>query len=147
LLKGLPVEEGQVKRAAELITPTMHHIYGDLFDVKVCTLASSFLHSRGCFTDSSACMTQATDGAINVAYTTEELEPHVDLAYYESAPGIQMLMCHSFGAKVIGGESTFVDAFLVAQVCTHRVLLFGRVYVCVCVFVRVASFLFLCGMG
>ena len=29
----------------------------------------------------------ATENAINVAYTSQELELHVDLVYYESPPG------------------------------------------------------------
>lgn len=39
----------------------------------------------------------------------------MDLAYYESPPGIQFLHALRFDETVRGGESTFVDTFAVAQ--------------------------------
>ena len=49
--------------------------------------------------------------AVNLAYTTEELLPHMDLTYYESPPGIQFLHALRFDDGVKGGDSTFVDSF------------------------------------
>jgi gamma-butyrobetaine dioxygenase len=50
----------------------------------------------------------------NIAYSGAFLDLHNDLAYYESMPGIQLLHCQSYHAKVTGGESFFVDAFAAA---------------------------------
>jgi len=52
---------------------------------------------------------------INVAYTSGELALHQDLAYYESPPGLQLLLCREFDEGVLGGESTFADAFAMAE--------------------------------
>jgi len=49
----------------------------------------------------------------NVAYTCNRLEPHMDLCYYESVPGIQILHCMEY--KSSGGENFFVDSFKVAE--------------------------------
>lgn len=51
----------------------------------------------------------------NVAYTTAELDLHLDLAYYESTPGLQLLHMQR-NDRVVGGESFFLDAFYVAEV-------------------------------
>jgi hypothetical protein len=51
----------------------------------------------------------------NIAYTGEFLDLHCDLSYYESMPGLQMLLCRQFDDDVTGGESFFVDAFAAAQ--------------------------------
>ena len=53
-------------------------------------------------------------GSNNVAYTSLELCPHQDLAYYESPPGMQLLHCVSNGKGVIGGESLLIDAMAAA---------------------------------
>ncbi len=53
-------------------------------------------------------------GSNNVAYTSLELCPHQDLAYYESPPGMQLLHCVANGVGVIGGESLLVDAMAAA---------------------------------
>ena len=39
----------------------------------------------------------------------------MDLAYYESPPGLQFLHCRRFDADVAGGESTFLDGHLAAE--------------------------------
>ncbi|KAJ7388315.1 hypothetical protein OS493_038574 [Desmophyllum pertusum] len=52
---------------------------------------------------------------INIAYSTAGLDYHMDLMYYESAPGLQLLHCLRFDPEVEGGESTFVDSFHVAE--------------------------------
>jgi alpha-ketoglutarate-dependent taurine dioxygenase len=54
------------------------------------------------------------EGSNNVAYTSLELCPHQDLAYYESPPGMQLLHCVANGAGVIGGESLLIDAMAAA---------------------------------
>ncbi|KAK6336351.1 hypothetical protein TWF696_001912 [Orbilia brochopaga] len=48
----------------------------------------------------------------NIAYTSLDLGPHMDLLYFESPPGIQFLHCIENTVK--GGQSYFVDAFLSA---------------------------------
>ena len=35
----------------------------------------------------------ATEDASDVAYTTDELLPHSDQNFFESAPGVQILFC------------------------------------------------------
>jgi len=51
----------------------------------------------------------------NVAYTSAPLAPHMDLAYYESPPGMQLLHCASMGRTVSGGESTLIDGMAAAH--------------------------------
>lgn len=53
-------------------------------------------------------------GSNNVAYTSHELCPHQDLAYYESPPGMQLLHCVANGSGVVGGESLLIDAMAAA---------------------------------
>jgi len=59
---------------------------------------------------------EATVNPINVAYSSEALAPHQDLAYYESPPGIQLLHCLEFDPKIEGGNSTFVDGHAAAEI-------------------------------
>jgi len=47
--------------------------------------------------------------AHNIAYTTDALPPHHDLAYYVSKPGLQLLHCVK-NEGVHGGESVLIDA-------------------------------------
>jgi gamma-butyrobetaine dioxygenase len=49
----------------------------------------------------------------NVAYTSVELRPHVDLVNHEHPPGMQFLHC--LVADAPGGESTLVDGFWIAD--------------------------------
>lgn len=51
--------------------------------------------------------------AKNVAYTSVYLPVHMDLCYYESPPGIQLLHVIENSAK--GGESLFADAYAAAK--------------------------------
>jgi alpha-ketoglutarate-dependent taurine dioxygenase len=44
----------------------------------------------------------------------------MDLAYYESPPGIQLLNCMAFPSTVKGGESTFLDTFVLAELLRER---------------------------
>ena len=81
-----------VRVVAGLVGPMQPNIYGDLFDVV----------SKG-------------DAAINLAYTSEAIGPHMDLCYYESPPGLQLLHCLRFDDDVVGGESLLIDAFAAAE--------------------------------
>ncbi|KAK9390183.1 taurine catabolism dioxygenase TauD, TfdA family-domain-containing protein [Lipomyces mesembrius] len=47
--------------------------------------------------------------AKNIAYTSESLPLHMDLLYYESPPGVQLLHCIANHAE--GGESVYADSF------------------------------------
>jgi hypothetical protein len=91
LVRRVPLADGAVRRVAELICPLQTTIYGDYWDVK------------------------SDPQPINVAYSDVELDFHMDLAYYESPPGIQFLHCVRFDECVTGGESLFVDAFHAAM--------------------------------
>ena len=62
---GAATEVDGVRFIAELIGPMQPNIYGSIFDVI----------SKG-------------DAAENLAYTSEEIGPHMDLCYYESPPGL-----------------------------------------------------------
>jgi gamma-butyrobetaine dioxygenase len=48
------------------------------------------------------------------------LEPHVDLAYCEAPPGLQILHCAAFDAAVAGGESTLLDGWHAAELLRAR---------------------------
>ena len=91
LLRGVPTDAAMVRLVAELVAPVQHTIYGETWDVL------------------------ADPKPINVAYSTAELDFHMDLSYYESPPGIQFLHCVRFDDCVKGGESVFVDAWYVAE--------------------------------
>ncbi|GBG29905.1 Trimethyllysine dioxygenase, partial [Hondaea fermentalgiana] len=91
MIRETPVEEGTVKKVANLVGSCSHAIYGETFDVK------------------------ATPKPINIAYSDKALEPHMDLAYYESPPGVQFLHCLRFDEGVKGGDSTLIDAHAVAE--------------------------------
>lgn len=91
IVNSVPVESGMVKTVASRIAPTQQHIYGDVFDVK------------------------SEPNPINIAYSNVGLDPHVDLAYLESPPGLQFLHCLHFDDDVVGGLSTLVDVFEAAE--------------------------------
>ena len=90
-LVNVPTIEETIQTVASRICPTIETLYGRTFDVRV------------------------EKKAINIAYTSTALEPHMDLAYYESPPGIQMLHCLEFSQNIVGGESTFLDTFVLAN--------------------------------
>jgi alpha-ketoglutarate-dependent taurine dioxygenase len=56
----------------------------------------------------------------NVAYTAEYLDYHHDLVYYQSPPGLQLLHCAKFDSCVTGGESLFIDGFMIAEELRRR---------------------------
>ncbi|GAV03969.1 hypothetical protein RvY_14322 [Ramazzottius varieornatus] len=90
---GLPTTPGTVKKFVQDVfnLPVQRTIYGEVFDV------------------------MSTDKPINVAYSNAELKPHMDLVYYESPPGLQLLHCLKFDESVQGGESILIDGFDVAE--------------------------------
>ena len=83
-----------VRLVAELIAPVQRTIYGDTWDVL------------------------ATPEPINVAYSTVELDFHMDLSYYESPPGIQLLHCVRYrpkGRNIIPPDRQFSCNFPVTR--------------------------------
>ncbi|XP_038073545.1 probable gamma-butyrobetaine dioxygenase isoform X2 [Patiria miniata] len=91
LVKEVPCEVGHICKVAELVAPVQETLYGKTFTV------------------------EATEDAINVAYTPVALELHMDLVYFQSPPGLQLLHCLKFDEQVTGGESLFLDVMHVAQ--------------------------------
>ena len=91
VLRDVPQEEGAVLRVSGLVGPPSHTIYGDTFSVKV------------------------DPDPINIAYSDAPLEYHMDLAYFESPPGLQFLHAIQFDEAIVGGLSTFIDAHAVAE--------------------------------
>ena len=87
ILRGVPAEPRNVEHVASLIAVPQDLIYGKVFDVL------------------------SVENPINAAYSSIELPLHIDLAYYESPPGLQLLHCIRFDSCVTGGESRFLDAF------------------------------------
>ncbi|XP_070538948.1 gamma-butyrobetaine dioxygenase-like isoform X2 [Ptychodera flava] len=90
LVTDVPAEDNQVGKVAQLIAPIQRTMYGEIFDV------------------------QSTPKPINVAYSSTKLGFHMDLVYYESPPGLQLLHCMRFDPEVTGGDSLFLDSFQVA---------------------------------
>lgn len=79
--------------AASLVGPIQPNIYGDTWDV----------------------ISKGEHAGINLAYTTAAIGPHMDLCYYESPPGLQLLHCRTFDDDVRGGDSLLIDGFAVAD--------------------------------
>ncbi|XP_054758399.2 2-(trimethylamino)ethylphosphonate dioxygenase-like [Lytechinus pictus] len=91
ILNNVPLNHESVTKVANLIGPVTETLYGPSFDVR------------------------SEDKPINVAYSSVSLGFHIDLAYYESPPGLQLLHCLQFDNVVTGGESIFIDAFYIAE--------------------------------
>lgn len=92
LVKNVPVvDEANVLKVARRIGPVQETIYGISFDV------------------------YSTPDPINIAYSDVELGLHMDLMYYESPPGLQLLHCLRFDTQVEGGDSVFLDSFHAAE--------------------------------
>ncbi|KNC51414.1 gamma-butyrobetaine dioxygenase [Thecamonas trahens ATCC 50062] len=89
MLKNVPAERGPVEAVAQRIAYIKETMYGRLFDV------------------------ESTPEAANVANTSISLAPHMDLCYYESPPGLQLL--HAITTEATGGVSGFVDGFRVLE--------------------------------
>eukprot|EP00731_Ephydatia_muelleri_P027775 Em0019g648a len=98
LVTGVPAREQEVKKFTESIFEHVQTtIYGQVFDVV------------------------STPIPINIAYTPVKLDLHMDLAYYESPPGLQLLHCLKFDDCVTGGETTFQKIHYERQNPTHMV--------------------------
>ena len=94
LVRGCPTADpSAVLDLCSRIAPPMRTIYGESWAVEVAPGAAP----------------------INVAYTDVELALHQDLGYYESPPGLQLLLCRAFDEDVVGGTSTFLDGFAAAE--------------------------------
>ena len=95
LLKNVPPELGHVGPVAERIAYIKETMYGSIFEV------------------------ESTPEAANVANTSVSLAPHMDLCYYESPPGLQLL--HAITTEATGGISAFVDGYRVLSDLEHAV--------------------------
>jgi hypothetical protein len=87
---------------------------------------------------------QDTKDPINIAYSNAGLDLHMDLAYLESPPGLQLLHCLQFDEDIQGGLSQLLDGFRVAEVGQLLVTGDGECGVChvwllVCVCFRLTS--------
>jgi len=87
---NVPQEREQVLRVARSLAYERPTGYGTVFDVVV----------------------EASE-EINLAYSTQEFDLHIDLAYREKSPGVQLLHCITNSAT--GGLSYFSDAFKAAN--------------------------------
>ncbi|KAI8915753.1 hypothetical protein EDD86DRAFT_185603 [Gorgonomyces haynaldii] len=85
-LRNVPVKKlEQVEQVARRFGPVQETFYGPSWDVK------------------------SVPDSKNIAYTSLYLGLHMDLMYFESPPGIQMLHC--LKNSVTGGESLFLDIY------------------------------------
>jgi len=91
IVRGAPLEEGEIERFAEYVAVVRETIYDRLHNVRA---------------------TPGEYNAYNVASTTLELKPHTDMPNYNNPPGVQMF--HFLVNESEGGESTAVDGFNVA---------------------------------
>lgn len=92
LVKNVPFDdEENVGKVGRRLGPLQETIYGVFFDVI------------------------SLPSPINIAYSDVELGLHMDLMYYESPPGLQLLHCLKFDPEVEGGDSVFLDSFHVAE--------------------------------
>ncbi|MBI3761661.1 MAG: TauD/TfdA family dioxygenase, partial [Chloroflexi bacterium] len=89
ILRGVPVEPGEVTRVVGLFGFVRETNYGPLFDVK------SVVNPN------------------NLAYTGLALGGHTDNPYRDPVPTVQLLHCLQSSAS--GGENTLVDGFRVAE--------------------------------
>lgn len=83
-VKDVPLDERAVKDIAECVGPLKNTFYGMTWDVK------------------------SIPSAKNVAYTSNDLDFHMDLLYFADPPGVQFL--HVLKQSTAGGESRFSDA-------------------------------------
>lgn len=84
-LKGVPDSEKSVSIAAERIGPIKNTFYGFTWDVRSIPLAK------------------------NVAYTSQDLDFHMDLLYMKQPPHLQFLHC--IRSSSAGGVSVFTDSY------------------------------------
>lgn len=79
----------------------------------VAKLADKFGYIKKTFYGSLFDVKNLKSEAKNIAYTNTFLPLHMDLLYYESPPGLQML--HAIDNSTLGGENIFCDSFLAAE--------------------------------
>ncbi|KAL8011661.1 putative Type I phosphodiesterase/nucleotide pyrophosphatase/phosphate transferase [Plasmopara halstedii] len=116
VIRNTPLEPRVVKSLAERIAPISHSFqYGDVFDVVAEPTPVSSEVIDYYLANHIVQYLHGFYQQVNIAYTTLYLKNHVDLAYYESPPGFQLLHALRFDESVTGGESTFVDVFAVAD--------------------------------
>ncbi|RLV92888.1 putative oxidoreductase AIM17 [Spathaspora sp. JA1] len=79
----------------------------------VASLASRFGYIKKTFYGTLFDVKNEKTDAKNIANTSVYLPLHMDLLYYESPPGLQLL--HFLKNSTIGGENVFCDSFLAAN--------------------------------
>ena len=89
ILRGVPTDEDEILRAAQLIGYVRETNYGRTFDVV------------------------AVNDPTNLAYTPAGLQPHTDNPYRDPVPGLQLLHCLQSSAT--GGHTLLIDGFAVAD--------------------------------
>ncbi|PVV01361.1 hypothetical protein BB560_004221 [Smittium megazygosporum] len=89
-LKNIPNEKSYSEKLISKFGPIMHTFYGKSWDVI------------------------SKKQSENIAYTDLYLGLHMDLCYFSTPPGIQMLSC--LENTTLGGESIFVDSFKAANI-------------------------------
>lgn len=92
IIRGAPIEEGEIERFADHVGCVRETIYDRLHNVRARPNAYN---------------------AYNVASTSLELKPHTDMPNYNNPPGVQMF--HFLVNEATGGMSTAVDGFEVAR--------------------------------
>ncbi|XP_078494678.1 gamma-butyrobetaine dioxygenase-like [Ciona intestinalis] len=90
-ITNVPCEDKMVLQFARRFGPIRETLYGEMFDV-------------------------LPHNSINVAYTCKGIPLHMDQQNYEYTPGIQLLHALRFDNEVIGGVSTLLDMFQVAEI-------------------------------
>lgn len=90
LLKNAPLTEDQTRKIADRIGFIRKTHYGEEFFVR------------------------AIPNTVNVAYTSNPLQCHTDLPYYEYKPGINLLHCIQ-QSKSNGAFNLLTDGFYVAE--------------------------------
>jgi gamma-butyrobetaine dioxygenase len=92
LLTGIPCTDEEGLKIAHQISPNLQEtFYGGLTKVKV------------------------NENPITISYGPALIEPHMDLPFYESFPGLLLLQCIRNDECVTGGDSTIVDALAVVE--------------------------------
>eukprot|EP01114_Cavostelium_apophysatum_P018818 TRINITY_DN5907_c0_g1_i1.p1 TRINITY_DN5907_c0_g1~~TRINITY_DN5907_c0_g1_i1.p1 ORF type:complete len:374 (+),score=87.86 TRINITY_DN5907_c0_g1_i1:219-1340(+) len=90
VMVGVPTEKNKILDVARRISYIRNTMYGEVWDVA------------------------SVPDAINIAYTSLEIDLHQDLLYYESPPGLQFLHC--IENEATGGESVFLDGYKAAEI-------------------------------
>ncbi|KAK6203562.1 gamma-butyrobetaine dioxygenase [Scheffersomyces amazonensis] len=102
-IKNIP----QVANRSEKMTEENHLSW------PISNLASKFGYIKKTFYGSLFEVKNEKENAKNIANTDTFLPLHMDLLYYESPPGLQLL--HFIKNSTLGGENVFCDSFLAAE--------------------------------